>query len=266
MLNPKDSREPQPYALNGLAARHVVELEWHEHHPELGEVDNINPYKALVLERVRRRQWELRGDLAGKKVLEIGCGVGRETVDLAKAGAEVVAIDISPILVETARRRTREAGVGEKVLVELCPAESLSQLRHGRFDVVIGTGVLHHLDLAAFKKVLRSILKDGGTAQFQEPLIHNPLLRLYRLLTPHLRTRTEKPFSEDDVSAFVSDFAHSRVEYHNLVGLIALPVPYVVGRHAARAILRAASRVDGWLQRHWPGLMKYSQYVIIQVR
>ncbi len=51
---------------------------------------------------------QLPADLTGARVLDAGCGAGQMTIELAARGAEVVAIDISPSLVEIARKRTPE--------------------------------------------------------------------------------------------------------------------------------------------------------------
>jgi len=256
---------PQAGLVNGLAARQLVEREWHNQHPELGEVEHVNPYKAIVLERLRHRQWELRGDLSGKRVLEIGCGVGQETVELARRGAQVVAIDISPTLVSVATRRVIDAGLAEMVEVEVCAAEDLWSKHYKPFDVVVGNGVLHHLDLPLFKQALSTLMARGSFAQFQEPLIHNPLLRAYRWLTPHLRTETERPLSAGDVAEFVAGFGHIRLEYHNLVGLLSFPAFYLLGSRLTRVMLRRLVEVDKALVARWPSLGMYSQYVLIQV-
>lgn len=51
----------------------------------------------------------------GGPVLEVGCGTGRVTVELARAGARVVAVDIAPEMLQRARRRLVEAGVADAV-------------------------------------------------------------------------------------------------------------------------------------------------------
>jgi 2-polyprenyl-3-methyl-5-hydroxy-6-metoxy-1,4-benzoquinol methylase len=199
-----------------MSGRHALELEWHEAHPEEGEEERISRYKKLVLRRLRERQWAMLGNLAGKRVLDVGCGVGRETVELARRGARVVAVDLSPALVMRARARAAEAGVADRVEFRVAAAEDLAADGR-RFDVVIGNGVLHHLDLPAFKRTLQGLMASGGVAQFQEPLIHNPLLRLYRALTPQLHTPTERPLAVRDVSDFVRGFSNPRVETFNLL-------------------------------------------------
>jgi len=246
------------------AARHALELEWHEEHAEEGEQERISVYKQLILRRMRERQWSMLGDLTRKRVLEVGCGVGRETVELAKRGAEVVASDLSPTLVERARRRASESGVAGRVAFKVGAAEELTTDGE-KFDVIVGNGVLHHLDIATFKRSLLRLMKPEGVAQFQEPLVHNPLLRLYRLLTPHLHSPTERPLAQKDVLSFAEGFRDVDIEYFNLVGLLLLPAPYIVGSWVSDALVRWAVHYDKAIFAVMPALQRFCQYVIIQV-
>lgn len=92
----------------------------------------------------------------GTTVLEIGCGVGRWSRRLAKRGALVTAIDLSPTMVAEARRRAtaaRLAGRCRFLVADVCkPAVA------GRFDIVLMVTVLQHLlDAAQFEASMRCI-------------------------------------------------------------------------------------------------------------
>jgi len=245
-------------------AKHALELAWHESHPDVSEDERISRYKKLVLRRLRERQWAMLGDVTGKRVLDVGCGVGRETVALAARGARVVAVDLSPTLVAKARERAAAAGVAARVEFRVVAAEDVAAAGE-RFDVVIGNGVLHHIDIPVFKRTLSALIGPGGTAQFQEPLIHNPLLRLYRLVTRSQHSPTERPLSQRDVHDFARGFRRARVEYFNLLGLFLLPAPYVVGDRPAAWLLDLTLAADRMLTALVPWLRRFSQYVVIQV-
>jgi ubiquinone/menaquinone biosynthesis C-methylase UbiE len=98
------------------------------------------------------------GDIiAGKKVLEIGCGTGEFTKRIAQTGADITAIDISPDLLEIARKTIPNVTVGFRVQnVEKLDFED------GSFDVVIGSSILHHLNLNPALKEVYRVLKRGG--------------------------------------------------------------------------------------------------------
>ena len=117
----------------------------------------------------RRAALILQGAEIGpsSRVLEVGCGTGLFTEIFATAGAHLTAIDLSPDLLGFARSR----GLPRVQFVE----GSLEDWEADEaFDAVIGSSVLHHLDLdRALPKVLR-LLKPGGRLSFAEPNMLNP--------------------------------------------------------------------------------------------
>jgi len=132
-------------------------------------------------------RWARRVDMlishinAGMKVLEIGCGTGYFTKELAKTSAYVTAIDISSDLLMVARQDISYGNVifkEENAYALSFPTDS--------FDSVIGSSVLHHLDIAKALAEFRRVLKKSGTIYFTEPNIINPQLILQKNI-PFLR-------------------------------------------------------------------------------
>ncbi len=79
----------------------------------------------------------------GKKVLEIGCGIGTDSASFARAGAELTAVDVSPRSLEIARQRFEVYGL--KARFYCGSAEELTSfLRPERFDLIYSFGVIHH--------------------------------------------------------------------------------------------------------------------------
>ena len=107
-------------------------------------------------------------------VLDLGCGLGRQSAEMARRGHRVIGVDASHGLL----RFARSAGV---------PVAAANAVRlpfaDGTFSVVYTIGVLHHLDspnmqLRACNEVAR-VLKPGGRFLIHESNIRNPLFRLY---------------------------------------------------------------------------------------
>jgi len=112
---------------------------------------------------------------AGHRALEIGCGTGLFTEMFASRGATIVAVDISGELLEKARARQLPAGQVTflEKRFEDCDVD-------GPFDAVIGSSILHHLDIAGALKNIRRLLKPGGILSFAEPNMLNPQVYLER--------------------------------------------------------------------------------------
>jgi SAM-dependent methyltransferase len=188
-------------------------------------------YRALVQEGA-----------AGTHVLEYGCGPGSEAFDLARAGATVHGIDISPTAIEMAKHTAVERGVDGNCSFDVMNAEALT-FPAASFDRICGSGILHHLDLArAFGEIART-LKPGGRAIFVEPLGHNPAINWYRRRTPDMRTEDEHPLVARDFAEARRHFRNVRPEFYSLSVLAAVPLLRWRYFGAVRAVLEKVDQV-----------------------
>jgi 2-polyprenyl-3-methyl-5-hydroxy-6-metoxy-1,4-benzoquinol methylase len=81
----------------------------------------------------------------GKKVLEIGCGIGTDTVNFARNGAQVTAVDLSPESLELARKRVEVYGLHDQVRFYSGSAEELRSFVPAEpYDLIYSFGVIHH--------------------------------------------------------------------------------------------------------------------------
>lgn len=81
----------------------------------------------------------------GKRVLEIGCGIGTDTISFARAGAQVTTVDLSEKSIELARQRATIYGLDDRI--RFCPgnAEELSRFVPAEpYDLIYSFGVIHH--------------------------------------------------------------------------------------------------------------------------
>jgi len=129
--------------------------------------------------------------LAGKRVLDYGCGTGENAVLLAACGAEVTAFDISPGSIRAARRRAEMHGLSDKIQLDVLGAGQAPYAPQS-FDIITGFAILHHLhmDLATVYAEIASLLKPGGSAYFIEPVANSAVLRALRTITPVPRDAT----------------------------------------------------------------------------
>jgi len=126
---------------------------------------------------IRRAELIAKGAVLkdGAVALERGCGTGLFTEYMAKTGARLVAVDISPELL--AKARERGLPEGQVTFVEKRFEECHEE---GPFDAVVGSSVLHHLDIEASLKTMFSLLKPGGKVSFAEPNMLNPQIFIER--------------------------------------------------------------------------------------
>ncbi len=102
----------------------------------------------------------LLGDLKGKKVLDVGAGTGRLTLRLAKLGADVMALDISVVMLEEIKKKLKRNSAEINTVVGDC--ESMP-FEDESFDVVVSAFHIVHLkDLRIFFDEVYRVLKPGG--------------------------------------------------------------------------------------------------------
>jgi SAM-dependent methyltransferase len=197
----------------------------------------------------------------GKRVLEYGCGTGSYAFELGRLGATVTGIDISEKAVEIATAMAREQGLNN-VHFAVMDAEQTNFPAHS-FDLVCGSGILHHLEVAAAMREITRLLKPDGHAVFFEALGHNPLINCYRRLTPGLRSPDERPLKLGDLEVASGYFQRPELRFFHLFALTAIPIRN--SRVFARA-LRALDRLDTWCFTKMPFLRRHAWVVVLQLQ
>jgi SAM-dependent methyltransferase len=143
------------------------------------------------------------GDVRGKRILDYGCGVAEGGVFLAKRGAHVVGVDVSPRMLATAAELARAHGVTIETRQVTGPSIPAAD---DEFDLIYGNGVLHHVPLDTAMPELARVLKPGGRGCFIEPLPYNPVINVYRRIAQEVRTPDEKPISFQQIESFRQSF------------------------------------------------------------
>jgi ubiquinone/menaquinone biosynthesis C-methylase UbiE len=126
--------------------------------------------------------------LSSDNVLEIGCGTGYFTKEIAKTGAGVTAIDISPELLKIAKDEIPDTNVS--FVIE--NAYDLS-FEANCFDSIVGSSVLHHLEIEKAISEMFRVLKPGGSLFFTEPNMMNPQIALQKNIPAIKRKLGDSP-------------------------------------------------------------------------
>ncbi len=215
------------------AERKKLEAEFHNQREkdrlEMGEEEFLAKYpnkKIYAIDRGPKNYlWEwLAKECPGKVALDYCCGLGATTVKLAELGAEAHGIDISADEVETGRNRAEEAGVADKTTFSVMDAENMTY-PDDTFDIIVCTGVLHHLELRNAYPELARVLKPTGKVIAVEALGYNPFIQLYRRMTPQLRTawETDHILTLKQVNQGLLFFGEAKVTFFHLFTLMAIP-------------------------------------------
>ncbi len=200
------------------------------------------------------------GPLAGKEVLEYGCGLGLLSTLLARSGARVSTFDLSPASIETARLRAEVNGVADRIEFSVAPGEKLPY-EDESFDIVFGKAILHHLDVEQGWGELHRVLRPGGKAAFVEPMGMNPMLNFVRdrVPYPHKNPRgADEPLTYSDIHAWGRGY--SSFEYREIQLLSMLERLLGFNRR-----LPALRRADAFLLSRVPALRRYCRYVVLEL-
>jgi len=136
-----------------------------------------------LIQRMRSAMWRTldRFFLPGSRLLDLGCGTGIDAVYLAARGYEIVAADWSPQMVERTRSRAAQAGLHNRVMVELIGAHELARLSGQAFDGIYSDlGPLNCVpDLEAVSGACTALLKPRGKLVASVMGRHCPWERAY---------------------------------------------------------------------------------------
>lgn len=113
----------------------------------------------------------------GQTVLELGCGTGLFSREIIADGLHLTSIDISPELLHIAKRKVPDLEFVQTDAHRLPFAEST-------FDVVLGSSVLHHLEVGLVLREIRRVTRPGGRIAFAEPNMMNPQILLQKNIPP----------------------------------------------------------------------------------
>jgi ubiquinone/menaquinone biosynthesis C-methylase UbiE len=195
----------------------------------------------------------------GMVVLDYGCGPGYLTKYLIDQGAShVTGIDVSDGEVEQAIERARENGIADRSRFLVADGHA-TEFPGDSFDLIVGAAILHHLDLRRALTEIRRILRPGGRAVFLEPLAHNPILRVGRLLTPSARTPDEHPLTTEDWALCAEIFPDFEHEEREFLTIPLMPLNLVLPKRAQQWLARRVWAADDRVLARFPSLRKYAR-------
>ena len=215
--------------------------------------------------RLFDRMNHLSSNLSNKVVLDYGCGRGEESLKYLKNDAKkVIGIDISPVYIESAIEKVVEGGFNPEQYEFLTMDAHKLEFESNSFDLVIGQGILHHLEPEVALNEIYRVLRPKGRVVLLEPLADNPLLRVFRFLTPSARTIDEAPFTKKQIMKFEGK---NNWKSHTIYcGVIEAPVAMltsiVTPNKPRNWLLRTSDKLEAFLHSN-NFLNSWNQYVLL---
>ena len=217
------------------------------------------------------------GDLRGRELLDVGCGLGEASVYFALEGATVTATDISPGMCAAAQKLAAANGVA--VATHVSAVEDLGLPAGRQFDVIYTGNTLHHADIPAMLDAVLPHLKPDGLFVSWDPVAYNPVINVYRALATQVRTEDEHPLRLRDVRLITARFEQAEVRWFWLTTLLVF-IWMAVGQRRSpnrerfwkkvideadrwAPLYRPLEKLDRWLLRWLPFLRPLCWNVVI---
>ena len=205
----------------------------------------------------------LLGDIAGKDLLDYGCGMGEEAIYFAKLGARVTAIDISDVGIATLRRRATHHGVDVRAYEMRCDPTSFAD---ESFDRIHGMGILHHVGIHSALHEVWRLLRTGGTGVFLEPLGDH---RAVEAAKTFLMKRARWLGRFDEVTDHEHNLTWSEIDLASRpftrVDTFPYHLLYRLKRFVPDRWLNSVRRIDFSVLAMAPQLRRYAGAVVIRV-
>jgi ubiquinone/menaquinone biosynthesis C-methylase UbiE len=188
------------------------EQQFHDQWASMIDVDGIRVADYFEACTAPENRFILKhlGDVRGKFLLDLGCGAGENSVYFANRGANCVASDYSPGMVDVALK----LAAANQVQIEGKVINAMAiDFPDNTFDIVYAANLLHHIpDPTQVIREMHRVLKPGGKACFWDPLRHNPVINVYRRMATSVRTEDEMPLDIGIVDFVRSQFAQTRYD------------------------------------------------------
>tara|TARA_X000000368_G_C23049210_1_gene720534 strand:+ start:2493 stop:3350 length:858 start_codon:yes stop_codon:yes gene_type:complete len=236
---------PNSEWMEGLEDRKLKELEFHDQDRDKdfkkeskdeGDYEkyygNRKYYSTVHRSQEYIKNWIIK-ESKDKVFLDYACGEGDYGILAAESGATLsLGLDISPLSIENANEKAKEKNIplDQKGGIIFFQGDcENTKLPDNSIDTIICSGMLHHLDRSYAFPELRRILKPGGKILAAEALNYNPAIKLYRMLTPAMRTDFEKEhiLSLKDLK-FAKHFLDVKeIKFWHVIGYVGGKLPFL---------------------------------------
>lgn len=200
--------------------QNIIERDFHDAWAESEDVEKINVRASNEVCTAPEMRYITKrlGNIKGKRLLDVGCGLGEASVYFALLGADVTASDLSQGMLNATSRLAKANNVSIKT--HIASAENLQLPPDVTFDIIYAGNLLHHVDIEETIIRIKPHLVIGGIFVSWDPLAYNPAINVYRSLATDVRTPDEHPLKLSDILLFRKHFKTVETRYFWLTTLI----------------------------------------------
>ena len=215
--------------------------------------------------------------VAGKHVLDIGCGAGQHSVLLAKRGAIVTGIDLSTVGIEHARKMAEANNVADRCTFSVNEFSD-SHFPDEHFDIIYMHEVYHHaVKYLGIKQEVDRIAKPGAKILLAETIKGGPLLNAGRQLMKQIRYIQDPQQKIHDLNEggetislkhyqeFAEGFSHHEIHLMSYFYMIKLVLVNHTNRFSVRAILQMAKYMDDVMLTVLPFLRNHCAEAVLYI-
>lgn len=207
-----------------------MEREFHDAWANSEDVTKINVLadNAVCTAPEMRYITQRLGDIKGKRLLDVGCGLGEASVYFAMLGADVTSSDLSQGMLDATTRLAQANNVS--VTQHIASAEDMQLLPEDKFDIIYAGNLLHHVDIEKTITRIKPHLANNGVFVTWDPIAYNPAINIYRSIATDVRTPDEHPLKWTDIKVFHKHFEAVETRYFWLTTLIIFIIMAVINR------------------------------------
>jgi SAM-dependent methyltransferase len=228
------------------------------------EPEARSKYYPLIKEAFKHYDDELE-QVEGKKIVVVGCS-DAGVIPLARKGADVIGVDVADQAVAKLNQDILTQHLSEKAKALVMDAEELT-FEPNTIDMVVCSGVLHHLDVEKAIRTFKKVLKPNGTLVMMEPLEWSPAAYIYRKFTPSMRSEFEHPLVPRDFYLLERNFKEVRWSAYALTSCIFIPILVLPGMSRLKeSAVELGGLIDRWLFKTFPSLKYFAWTSVIVCR
>jgi len=193
-------------------------------------------------------------------ILILGTGDSDITKFLKGKITQITGIDISQESVKKVNDIIKKKKKEKKIKEFLMDAHNL-KFPDNYFDGVIGSAILHHLDIKKALPEISRVLKKDGNVLFLEPLGLNPIINFFRKLTPNMRTISEHALTFKDIKQ-INKYFKINLKGFYFITILSFVFNLINSKYLYRTSRNIFDKIDNNLLNIIP-FLKYFCWIII---